>query len=176
MFGRRLELGEAFEQARRRAANKDAAVVVLLPNAASAARAASPLPELAGVADRDPRDGAALAMAWVSGRTVSTARLGMVFTPRGLRGRGYGREVTRAACRLVSCELRALGDGGDMRSVTLLADEANPGSNAMYKVRTRCDPVRRLDAANPSPALAAQSLGFTPVTSMVMLGARTGAV
>lgn len=52
-------------------------------------------------------------------------RIGPVFTPKDLRGRGYAAAVTHAACRLAY-------DRG-AREVSLFTDLANPTSNALYQ-------------------------------------------
>lgn len=64
----------------------------------------------------------------LAGHTVQVAgmtRVGPVYTPPGLRGRGYGAAVTAAATR------HAL-DGGAVR-VALFTDLANPTSNSVYQ-------------------------------------------
>lgn len=71
-------------------------------------------------------DGAAVSMAGISlllgGRGT---RIGPVYTPKKLRGRGYAGAVTAAACRL------AFERGA--REVSLFTDLANPTSNALYQ-------------------------------------------
>ncbi len=87
------------------------------------------------------------ASAWffeVDGRPVATvagradlpgaARIGMVYTPPELRGRGYGSAATAdLSARLLS---------GDTRACFLFTDLANPTSNAIYQrigYRPMCD-------------------------------------
>ena len=52
-------------------------------------------------------------------------RVGPVYTPPGLRGRGYGGAATAAVSQA------ALGAGA--REVVLYTDLANPTSNALYQ-------------------------------------------
>ncbi len=60
-----------------------------------------------------------------SGEVIAgVARIGPVYTPPGLRGRGYGGAVTAAVSELAR-------DRG-ARSVVLFTDLANPTSNALY--------------------------------------------
>jgi len=57
-----------------------------------------------------------------------TARIGRVYTPPSLRGRGYGGGVTAAITRLASVRGAA--------SVVLFTDLANPTSNSLlYQAR-----------------------------------------
>jgi predicted GNAT family acetyltransferase len=55
---------------------------------------------------------------------AGSARLGPVYTPPGLRGRGYGSAVTAAATRAIQ------DDGG---VPVLFTDLANPTSNKIYQ-------------------------------------------
>lgn len=95
------------------------------------------------------------AMAWVNGRTRTLARLGMVFTPPDLRGRGLGKAVTALLCEALLDA--SSGAGG----VVLFADDANPVSNHVYKARCRCSPRTPPRVADGSPPYPfRQSLGF----------------
>jgi predicted GNAT family acetyltransferase len=69
-------------------------------------------------------DGGPVAMAWWADSTPNTGRIGFVFTPAGLRGRGYARAVTAA----VTSEVLSSG----LRTCMLLADERNAVSNRAY--------------------------------------------
>ncbi|HEU5288102.1 MAG TPA: GNAT family N-acetyltransferase [Candidatus Limnocylindria bacterium] len=70
-------------------------------------------------------DGAPVAMAGVSGRTPSGARVGAVYTPPDRRRRGY-------ASALVAALSQAQLDGG-ARFCFLYTDLANPTSNKIYQ-------------------------------------------
>ncbi|OBK78816.1 GNAT family N-acetyltransferase [Mycobacterium sp. 1274761.0] len=70
--------------------------------------------------DRTP-----VSMAMLRAPAAGVSRIGPVFTPRALRGRGYGSAVTAAASVL------ALGSG--VNEVVLFADLTNPMSNAIYQ-------------------------------------------
>jgi predicted GNAT family acetyltransferase len=80
------------------------------------------------------RDGRPVAT--VAGRAdlPGAARIGMVYTPPELRGRGYGSAATAAlSARLL---------GGEVRACFLFTDLANPTSNAIYQrigYRPVCD-------------------------------------
>jgi len=63
-------------------------------------------------------------MAAMTDVIAGTARIGPVFTPPGLRGRGYGGGVTAAITELASSRGAA--------SVVLFTDLANPASNSLY--------------------------------------------
>lgn len=66
-------------------------------------------------------------------RTVAgTARVAPVYTPAGLRGRGYAGAATAAVSRA------ALDAGAE--EVVLFTDLANPTSNALYR-RIGYEPV-----------------------------------
>jgi uncharacterized protein len=70
-------------------------------------------------------DGCPVSMAGTTGPTPNGMRIGAVYTPRELRGRGYGSAVTAAASQAVL-------DSG--RSFTFLyTDLANPTSNHIYQ-------------------------------------------
>ncbi|MEO3813597.1 GNAT family N-acetyltransferase [Sphaerisporangium sp. B11E5] len=69
--------------------------------------------------------GRPVAMAAFSEPVIGMSRIGPVYTPPGLRGRGYGSAVTYAATR-------AAGEAGaDL--VLLFTDLANPTSNSIYQ-------------------------------------------
>ena len=70
-------------------------------------------------------DGAPVAMAAAMARTPSGARVGAVYTPSALRGRGYATAV-------VAGLTQRLLDGG-RRFCSLYTDLANPTSNAIYQ-------------------------------------------
>jgi RimJ/RimL family protein N-acetyltransferase len=69
--------------------------------------------------------GRPVSMAGVSRQVAGTARVGPVYTPPELRGRGYGGAVTAAVTRA------ALDAGAT--EVVLFTDLANPTSNALYQ-------------------------------------------
>ncbi|MEV6981260.1 GNAT family N-acetyltransferase [Sphaerisporangium sp. NPDC051017] len=69
--------------------------------------------------------GRPVAMAGFSRPISGMSRIGPVYTPPGLRGRGYGSAVTHAATR-------AAQEAG-ARLVLLFTDLANPTSNAIYQ-------------------------------------------
>jgi hypothetical protein len=69
--------------------------------------------------------GRPVAMAARSGTTPNGARLGAVYTPRELRGRGYASSCTAALTR------HLLGEG--RRFCFLFTDLANPTSNGIYR-------------------------------------------
>lgn len=66
-----------------------------------------------------------VSMAMLRAPAAGVSRIGPVFTPQSVRGRGYGSAVTAAAATL------ARRDGVD--DVVLFADLANPTSNAIYQ-------------------------------------------
>ena len=68
--------------------------------------------------------GQPVALAGASEIIAGVARVGPVYTPPGLRGRGYGGAVTAAVTELA-------GRNG-AHSVILFTDLANPTSNALY--------------------------------------------
>ncbi|TFV57392.1 GNAT family N-acetyltransferase [Mycobacterium sp. PS03-16] len=69
--------------------------------------------------------GAPVSMAGVRAPAAGVSRIGPVYTPPEVRGRGYGAAVTAAACRW------ALAAGAEQ--VVLFADLANPTSNGVYQ-------------------------------------------
>ena len=69
--------------------------------------------------------GGPVAMAAAVARSPTGARVGAVYTPPGLRGRGYAAAVVAALTR------RLLADG--RRFCSLYTDLANPTSNAVYE-------------------------------------------
>lgn len=69
--------------------------------------------------------GRPVAMAGHSPLVAGQSRVSLVYTPPGLRGRGYAGAVTTAASRA------AQADGA--RQVLLFTDLANPTSNALYQ-------------------------------------------
>jgi predicted GNAT family acetyltransferase len=71
----------------------------------------------------DP-SGAPVSLARRQAEARGAARIGPVYTPPGLRGRGYGSAVTAAATREVL-------DGGAVP--VLFTDLGNPTSNAIYQ-------------------------------------------
>jgi ribosomal protein S18 acetylase RimI-like enzyme len=70
-------------------------------------------------------DGRPVCMAGWQGRTPNGVRVGFVYTPPELRGRGYA-----SAC-VGELSARLLAEG--LRYVCLYADAANPASNAVYR-------------------------------------------
>ena len=70
-------------------------------------------------------DGEPVAMAGSTGSTPNGVRVGLVYTPPALRGRGYG-----TAC-VAALSDRLLAEG--RRYCCLYADLANPVSNAIYR-------------------------------------------
>jgi uncharacterized protein len=66
-----------------------------------------------------------VAMATISGRTPHGRRIGDVFTPRALRGRGYGEALTAALSQQI------LDEGA--RWCFLFTDANNATSNAVYR-------------------------------------------
>lgn len=69
-------------------------------------------------------EGRPVSMAALGGADAGAARIGPVYTPTELRGRGYAGAAVTAAAR------RGLDDG--LRQILLFADLANPTSNALY--------------------------------------------
>jgi predicted GNAT family acetyltransferase len=69
-------------------------------------------------------DGTPMCLVGVRPAVEGVARIGPVYTPRELRGRGYGSSATAAASR------RALAAGA--HTCMLLTDLANPTSNKIY--------------------------------------------
>ncbi|MDT0630420.1 GNAT family N-acetyltransferase [Rubrivirga sp. S365] len=70
-------------------------------------------------------EGGAAAMAAVVARSPHGARVGAVYTPAPLRGRGYATGVVAALSRHLL--------GGGARFCSLYTDLANPTSNAIYR-------------------------------------------
>jgi GNAT superfamily N-acetyltransferase len=70
-------------------------------------------------------DGEAVSLATIAPSTGGVARVNLVYTPPGQRGRGYAAAVSAGATRT------ALERGAD--SCMLYADVANPVSNAVYQ-------------------------------------------
>jgi predicted GNAT family acetyltransferase len=81
-------------------------------------------------------DGAPVCMAGFGGRTPNGIRIGPVYTPPDLRGRGYGSALTAALTQ-------QLLDGG-RRFCFLFTDLANPTSNSIYQ-RIGYRPVSDVD-------------------------------
>jgi GNAT superfamily N-acetyltransferase len=86
-----------------------------------------------------------VSMAGLTRMAAGQVRVGPVYTPPGLRGKGYGGAVTCA----VSQAARDAGAG----QVLLFTDLANPTSNALYR-RLGYQPVedRAVWSFHPSPA------------------------
>jgi uncharacterized protein len=82
-------------------------------------------------------DGAAVSMAGFGGRTPNGIRIGPVYTPPELRGRGYASALTAAITQ-------RLLDGG-LRFCFLFTDLANPTSNSIYQ-RIGYEPVSDVDS------------------------------
>ena len=80
--------------------------------------------------------GAAVSMAGFGGRTPNGVRIGPVYTPPELRGRGYASALTAALTQ-------RLLDGG-LRFCFLFTDLANPTSNSIYQ-RIGYEPVSDFD-------------------------------
>ena len=70
-------------------------------------------------------DGEPVAMAGTSGQTPNGARVGPVYTPPALRGRGYASACTAALSQLLLDEGR--------RFCFLYTDLSNPTSNKIYQ-------------------------------------------
>jgi hypothetical protein len=81
-------------------------------------------------------DGAVVSMAGFGGRTPNGTRIGPVYTPPKLRGRGYASALTAALTQ-------RLLDGG-LRFCFLFTDLANPTSNSIYQ-RIGYEPVGDFD-------------------------------
>jgi len=69
--------------------------------------------------------GTPVSLAGVPGRTPSGARIGPVYTPPPLRGRGYAEALVAAVCASVLA--------GGARHCFLYTDLGNPTSNALYE-------------------------------------------
>ncbi|MFJ9906775.1 GNAT family N-acetyltransferase [Streptomyces sp. NPDC101152] len=78
-----------------------------------------------GVTFWEDADGTPLSMAGVTPTVAGQVRVAPVYTPAGLRGRGYAGAVTTEVSRAA----RASGAG----EVLLFTDLANPTSNALYQ-------------------------------------------
>jgi RimJ/RimL family protein N-acetyltransferase len=94
--------------------------------------------------------GTPVSMAGLTRSVAGMVRVGSVYTPPALRGRGYAGAVTAAVSR-------AARDAG-VREVVLFTDLANPTSNALYQ-RLGYRPVE--DRVTLSFERARQALGFT---------------
>ena len=94
--------------------------------------------------------GTPVSMAGVTRSVAGMVRVGSVYTPPALRGRGYAGAVTAAVSR-------AARDAG-VREVMLFTDLANPTSNALYQ-RLGYRPVE--DRVTFSFERARHALGFT---------------
>ncbi len=70
-------------------------------------------------------DGAAVSFAGANALPASSARVGPVYTPPALRGRGYAQAVTAAASLQVQSD--------QPRTVFLFTDAINPASNKAYQ-------------------------------------------
>jgi uncharacterized protein len=81
-------------------------------------------------------DGAVVSMAGFGGRTPNGIRIGPVYTPPELRGRGYASALTAAVTQ------RLLDSG--LRFCFLFTDLANPTSNSIYQ-RIGYEPVSDFD-------------------------------
>jgi RimJ/RimL family protein N-acetyltransferase len=81
-------------------------------------------------------DDAVVSMAGFGGRTPNGIRIGPVYTPPELRGRGYASALTAAVTK-------RLLDGG-LRFCFLFTDLANPTSNSIYQ-RIGYEPVSDFD-------------------------------
>ena len=81
-------------------------------------------------------DGAVVSMAGFGGRTPNGIRIGPVYTPPELRGRGYASALTAAITQ-------RLLDGG-LRFCFLFTDLSNPTSNNIYQ-RIGYEPVSDID-------------------------------
>lgn len=69
--------------------------------------------------------GAPCSMAWRVGETPSGGRIGCVYTPAALRGRGYAQAATAGASRKIL-------DGGK-RACYLIASAADAAANRAYE-------------------------------------------
>ena len=81
-------------------------------------------------------EGRTVSMAGFGGRTPNGTRIGPVYTPPELRGRGYASALTAAVTQ-------RLLDGG-LRFCFLFTDLANPTSNSIYQ-RIGYEPVSDID-------------------------------
>jgi hypothetical protein len=81
-------------------------------------------------------DGQAVSMAGFGGRTPNGIRIGPVYTPPELRGRGYASALTAALTQ------RLLDEGRQF--CFLFTDLANPTSNSIYQ-RIGYRPVSDVD-------------------------------
>jgi predicted GNAT family acetyltransferase len=81
-------------------------------------------------------EGRTVSMAGFGGRTPNGTRVGPVYTPRELRGRGYASALTAALTQ-------RLLEGG-LRFCFLFTDLANPTSNSIYQ-RIGYEPVGDID-------------------------------
>ncbi|MEV5744700.1 GNAT family N-acetyltransferase [Microbispora rosea] len=93
-------------------------------------RTADPTPVVAARVNREELvvwedDDRPVSIAGVSAPIAGMSRIGPVYTPPDLRGRGYGSAVTHAASR------KALDDGAT--EVLLFTDLSNPTSNSIYQ-------------------------------------------
>lgn len=93
-------------------------------------RTADPAPVVAARVNREELivwedDDRPVSIAGVSAPIAGMSRIGPVYTPPDLRGRGYGSAVTHAAGR------KALDDGAT--EVLLFTDLDNPTSNSIYQ-------------------------------------------
>ncbi|MBP2708319.1 GNAT family N-acetyltransferase [Microbispora sp. RL4-1S] len=91
---------------------------------------ADPAPVVSARVNRDELvwwedDGRPVAFACVSTPISGMSRIGPVYTPPPLRGRGYAGAATHAATR------KALDEGAD--EVLLITDLSNPVSNSLYQ-------------------------------------------
>ncbi|MEU6660571.1 GNAT family N-acetyltransferase [Streptomyces sp. NPDC046821] len=89
-----------------------------------------------GITFWESADGTPLSLAGVTRESAGAVRVGPVYTPQDLRGRGYGGAVTAEVSQA------ALAAGA--REVLLFTDLANPTSNALYQ-RIGYRPVRDFD-------------------------------
>ncbi|MEW9530093.1 GNAT family N-acetyltransferase [Microbispora sp. NPDC049125] len=92
-------------------------------------RAADPTPAVSVRINREELvfwedGGSPVSIAGVSAPIAGMSRIGPVYTPPGLRRKGYGAAVTHAASR------KALAEGAG--EVLLFTDLANPTSNSIY--------------------------------------------
>jgi GNAT superfamily N-acetyltransferase len=93
-------------------------------------RTADPTPVVAARINREELiwwedDDRPVSIAGVSAPIAGMSRIGPVYTPPDLRGRGYGSAVSHAASR------KALDDGAT--EVLLFTDLSNPTSNSVYQ-------------------------------------------
>jgi len=88
-------------------------------------------------------NGLPVSMAGVGARTPNGVRIGPVYTPRDLRGRGYASNLVAGACTA------ALNEG--RRLCFLFTDRANPTSNHIYQ-DIGFEPVTDVDRWQFGPA------------------------